>query len=112
LAIVGFGLSTEAFLLGLGFLAVAGAADVISAVFRGTILQASVPDRLRGRLSSIHFAVVVGGPRLGDTEAGLVAHLTSPVFSVISGGAACVVGIIVLALLIPQFARYHAGDDL
>jgi MFS family permease len=112
LAIVGFGLSTEAFLLGLGFLAVAGAADVISAVFRGTILQASVPDRLRGRLSSIHFAVVVGGPRLGDTEAGLVAHLTSPVFSVVSGGAACVVGVIVLALLIPGFAKYHAGEDV
>jgi hypothetical protein len=41
-----------------------------------------------------------------------VAHLTSPVFSVISGGAACVVGVLVLALLIPQFARYHAGEDV
>jgi MFS family permease len=110
-AIVGFGLSTQAFWLALAFLAVAGAADVISAVFRGTILQATVPDRLRGRLSSIHFAVVVGGPRLGDTEAGLVAQLTSPVFSVISGGAACVIGVAVLALLVPEFARYHAGDE-
>jgi hypothetical protein len=97
--------------LALSFLAVAGAADVISAVFRGTILQATVPDRLRGRLSSIHFAVVVGGPRLGDAEAGLVAQLTSPVFSVISGGAACVIGVAVLALLVPAFARYHAGED-
>jgi MFS family permease len=110
-AIVGFGLSTGAFWLALSFLAVAGAADVISAVFRGTILQATVPDRLRGRLSSIHFAVVVGGPRLGDAEAGLVAQLTSPVFSVISGGAACVIGVAVLALLVPAFARYHAGED-
>src|SRR5918996_221891 len=93
-AIVAFGLSTRAFWLALAFLAVAGAADVISAVFRGTMLPSAVPDRLRGRLSSIHFAVVVGGPRLGDVEAGLVAHLTSPVFSVISGGAACVVGIV------------------
>jgi MFS family permease len=110
-AIVAFGLSTGAFWLALGFLAIAGAADVISAVFRGTILQSSVPDRLRGRLSSIHFAVVVGGPRLGDAEAGLVAQLSSPVFSVISGGAACVIGVGVLALLVPEFARYHAGDD-
>jgi MFS family permease len=111
-AIVAFGLSTQAFWLALAFLAIAGAADVISAVFRGTILQSSVPNRLRGRLSSIHFAVVVGGPRLGDAEAGLVAHLTSPVFSVVSGGAACVVGVGALALLAPQFARYHAGDDV
>jgi MFS family permease len=110
-AIVAFGLSTGAFWLALAFLAIAGAADVISAVFRGTILQSSVPNRLRGRLSSIHFAVVVGGPRLGDAEAGVVAHLTSPVFSVVSGGAACVIGVAALALLVPEFARYHAGDD-
>jgi MFS family permease len=110
LAIVGFGLSTEAFWLALGFLAVAGAADVISAIFRGTILQETVPDSLRGRLSSIHFMVVVGGPRLGDLEAGAVAQLTSPVFSVVSGGLACLAGVGLLALLVPRFARYHAGE--
>jgi predicted MFS family arabinose efflux permease len=110
LAIVGFGLSTGAFWPALGFLAVAGGADVISAIFRSTILQSSVPDTLRGRLSSIHIMVVVGGPRLGDVEAGLVAQLTSPVFSVVSGGIACVVGVAVLAALVPQFRRYHAGE--
>jgi MFS family permease len=110
LAIVAFGLSTSAFWLALGFLAIAGAADVISAIFRGTILQETVPDALRGRLSSIHFMVVVGGPRLGDVEAGAVAQLTSPVFSVVSGGAACVAGVALLALLVPRFARYHAGE--
>jgi MFS family permease len=110
LAIVGFGLSTQAFWLALGFLAVAGASDVISAIFRGTILQESVPDSLRGRLSSIHFMVVVGGPRLGDLEAGAVAQLTTPVFSVVSGGVACLAGVVLLAVLVPQFARYHAGD--
>ncbi|HEX2024986.1 MAG TPA: MFS transporter [Actinomycetota bacterium] len=110
LAIAAFGLSTEAFWLGLVFLAVAGAADVVSAIFRSTILQGTVPDSLRGRLSSIHFMVVVGGPRLGDVEAGVVAHLTSPVFSVISGGAACVIGVGLLALLVPAFRRYHAGE--
>jgi predicted MFS family arabinose efflux permease len=109
-AIVAFGLSTQMFWLGLGFLAIAGAADVVSAIFRGTILQQAVPDSLRGRLSSIHFMVVAGGPRLGDVEAGLVAQLTSPVFSVVSGGAVCVAGVAILALLVPRFARYHAGD--
>jgi MFS family permease len=110
LAIVAFGLSTEAFLLSLRLHALAGAADVISAIFRGTILQEAVPDSLRGRLSSIHFMVVVGGPRLGDLEAGAVAQFTSPMFSVVSGGAACVAGVALLALLVPQFARYHAGE--
>lgn len=110
LAIAGFGLSTRAFGLGLGLLAIAGAADVVSAVLRGTILQGSVPDRLRGRLSSIHFAVVVGGPRLGDAEAGIVAHLVTPAFSVISGGLACVLGVGLLAFVVPEFRRYHAGE--
>lgn len=110
LAIVGFGLSTEAFALALVFLAIAGAADVISAIFRGTILQSSVPDRLRGRLSGIHIMVVVSGPRLGDFEAGLVGQLISPIFSVVSGGIACVAGVAWLALAVPQFRRYHAGE--
>ena len=83
---------------------------MISAIFRSTILQSSVPDALRGRLSSIHIMVVVGGPRLGDLEAGLVAQLTSPMFSVVSGGIACVAGVAVLAAVVPQFRRYHAGD--
>jgi MFS family permease len=110
LAIMGFGLTTEAFWLALVFLAIAGGADVISAIFRGTILQETVPDSLRGRLSSIHFMVVVGGPRLGDVEAGVVASLTSPTFSVVSGGLACVAGVAVLGALVPQFRKYHAGD--
>ncbi|HEV3475159.1 MAG TPA: MFS transporter [Actinomycetota bacterium] len=110
LAIVGFGLSTEAFWLALGFLAIAGAADVISAIFRSTILQGAVPDSLRGRLSAIHIVVVTGGPRLGDLEAGVVAQLISPMFSVVSGGAAVVLGVMGLAGAVPAFARYRAGD--
>ena len=72
----------------LGALAIAGWADVISAVLRNTILQSSIPDDMRSRLSSFQMAVVLGGPRLGDTEAGAVAALTSTEFSVISGGLA------------------------
>jgi MFS family permease len=111
LAITAFGLLGKLFVLGLVLLAVAGGADVISAVFRGTILQLSVPDALRGRLSAIHIMVVTGGPRLGDVEAGVVASLVSPIFSVVSGGIACVAGVAVLALLVPELARYHAGED-
>jgi hypothetical protein len=106
-AITAFGLSGGLFWLALGWLAVAGGADVVSAVLRGTILQLSIPDRLRGRLSAIHIMVVTGGPRLGDVEAGAVASLVSPWFSIVSGGVACVVGAVSLALLVPEFARYR-----
>src|SRR5207249_5325283 len=107
-AITLFGLSGRFFLLALAFLFVAGAADVISAVFRGTILQLSVPDSLRGRLSAVHIMVVTGGPRLGDFEAGGVAALVSPWFSVVSGGVACVLGVVALARAYPELRRYHA----
>ena len=106
-AIAGFGL-VGWLPLGLFLLAVAGAADVISAVFRNTILQLSVPDALRGRLSSVHIAVVTGGPQLGDAEAGAVAALTSARVSVVSGGLACVVGVLLLLRLVPELARYDA----
>ncbi len=106
-AITGFGL-TSLLPLGLLFLALAGAADVISAVFRNTILQLAVPDALRGRLSSVQIAVVTGGPRLGDTESGAVAAMTSPQFSVVSGGVACVVGVALIAWRWPEYRRYDA----
>jgi MFS family permease len=109
--ITAFGLVGTNLWLGLFFLAVAGAADVISAVFRSTILQVSVPDSLRGRLSGIHILVVTGGPRLGDFEAGVVAQLfDSATVSVVSGGVVCIAGAALLALLVPEFARYHAGE--
>lgn len=106
LAIAGFGL-VPWLPVGLALLAVAGGADVVSAVFRNTILQLEVPDRLRGRLSAAHIAVVTGGPRLGDAEAGAVAALTTPRFSVVSGGLACVAGVAVLARLMPELAAWR-----
>jgi MFS family permease len=109
--ITAFGLVGSHLWLGLFFLAVAGAADVISAVFRNTILQLTIPERLRGRLFGIHILVVTGGPRLGDLEAGLVAAAFSPTVSVVSGGLLCIAGTALLALLVPEFRRYHAGDD-
>jgi hypothetical protein len=107
--IAAFGLVSDLW-LGLLLLAIAGAADVISAVFRSTILQLSVPDALRGRLSQIHILVVTGGPRLGDLEAGLVASAFSPAVSVVSGGLLCIAGAALLAWLVPSFGRYHAGE--
>lgn len=107
--IAAFGLVSNLW-LGLVLLALAGAADVISAVFRSTILQLSVPDSLRGRVSQIHILVVTGGPRLGDLEAGMVASAFSPVVSVVSGGLLCVAGAALLAVLVPSFRRYHAGE--
>src|SRR5439155_23628193 len=91
-------------------LGVAGVADVNSPVCRRTILQLVVPDSLRGRLNGVHILVVTGGPRIGDFEAGIVGAAFTPFVSVVSGGVACVVGVAILAKLVPQFARYHAGD--
>ncbi|HSJ49808.1 MAG TPA: MFS transporter [Actinomycetota bacterium] len=105
-----FGLVGSNLWLALVLLALAGGADVISAVFRNTILQLTVPDHLRGRLSGIHILVVAGGPRLGDLEAGLVAAAFTPTVSVVSGGLLCVAGAGLVARLVPQFRRYHAGD--
>jgi MFS family permease len=97
--------------LALVLLAIAGAADVVSAVFRNTILQTTVPDALRGRLSSVQIAVVTGGPRLGDAEAGAVAALTSARVSVVSGGVACMLGVLAVARLLPEFSRYRTTHD-
>ena len=108
-AIAAFGISTW-LPLGLVLLAVAGAADVISAVFRGTILQLHVPDRLRGRLQALNIAVVTGGPRLGDLEAGAVATATNAQFSVLSGGLACVAGVALFAKVLPELAAWRAED--
>ena len=110
LGIVGFGLAGDRLGVAIVCLAIAGAADVISAVFRGTILQSNVPDDLRGRLSAVNIVVVTGGPRIGDVEAGLVAALASPTVSVIAGGVLCVVGVVALGFAIPSFARFRPGD--
>ncbi|MGH8874034.1 MAG: MFS transporter, partial [Acidimicrobiia bacterium] len=109
-AIAAFGF-TSSLPIALGLLAAAGAADVVSAVFRNTILQLSVPDALRGRLSAIHMAVVSGGPRVGDLEAGTVAALTSVRVSVVSGGVACIAGALVIARLLPELRRYVHPPD-
>ena len=92
-------------------LAAAGCADVISAVFRSTIIQLAVPDALRGRLAGLQIAVVTGGPRLGDLESGAVAAAFGDTVSVVSGGLTCIAGALLLARLLPGFRhqRVSAG---
>ena len=84
----------------------AGWADVVSAVFRNTIIQFSGPDSMRGRLMGVQMAVVAGGPRLGDLEAGVVATAFGDTVSVVSGGLACVAGALLVARSLPGF-RYQ-----
>ena len=101
-AILLFGLSTAFFGLALLFLAVAGAADVVSAVFRSSVVQMETPDELRGRVAAINILVVTSGPQVGDIEAALVASAIGTQLSVISGGLLCLVGVVVVARLFPE----------
>jgi MFS family permease len=95
--------------LGVLLLALAGAADVISAVFRQAVQQRAVPDHLQGRLSGTFFAVVAGGPRLGDAETGLAAAIGGPEFAVWSGGIACLAGVGILLWRFPELWRDRGG---
>jgi MFS family permease len=111
-AITLFGLSTFSFALAFVFLAIAGAADVISAVFRATIVQLAAPDELRGRVSSINILVVTSGPRLGDIEAAAVASAIGTQLSVVSGGVLCLVGLLGVVRFFPELARHtHERPD-
>jgi MFS family permease len=89
-------------------LAVGGAADAFSAVARSTIMQTITPDRLRGRMSAVYSMVVVGGPSIGDVEAGGVASAFDPEVSIVSGGVLCLLSLGVVAAALPQLFRYRA----
>ena len=91
-------------------LAVAGAADSVSAVCRTTINQTVTPDHMRGRMSSVFSLVVTSGPRLGDIESGVVAGATTPRFSVTSGGLACLVGVGIVMIAFPALKRYDSDE--
>ena len=108
-AVAAFGL-TRVLWLGVLMLAVSGAADTVSSVYRHTILQVATPDAMRGRLQGVFIVVVAGGPRLGDFTAGTVAAISTETFAVISGGCACMVGVGLLAARYRGFARYDATD--
>jgi len=109
-AIAAFGFSRGLW-VGLVLLAVAGAADNISAVFRSTIMLSATPEALRGRLTGIEFMQVASAPTLGNVEAGVVASATSLRFSIVSGGFACIAGTLLVALAFPALIRYDAKRD-
>ena len=107
-AITCFGLSRVLW-VGLILLAIAGCADMVSAVFRTSILLESTPDAFRGRLIGIYVVVVVAGPNLGDVESGAVASVTNEAVSIVSGGLLCLLGVLVLAAIMPSFAQYRSN---
>ncbi len=106
LAITGFGL-VPSLPAALALLVVAGAADVVSSVFRMMIVQQVTPDAIQGRVNSLMFVGLQGGPRLGDAEAGAAAALAGPQFAAWSGGLLSVVTAVVTCWAIPQFWRYR-----
>jgi MFS family permease len=104
------GLAQQRWLM-VALLAVGGAADLVSAVYRQSMMQTFAPDRLRGRLQGIFIVVVAGGPRLGDLRAGSAAELTGPTTSWTGGGFAAAGLALVLALAFPALLRYRPPVD-
>ncbi|HET7168677.1 MAG TPA: MFS transporter [Candidatus Limnocylindrales bacterium] len=98
--------STAIFAVALAMLALAGAADMLSAVFRNTIVQLGAPDALRGRVMSIHTLVVTSGPRVGDIQSAVVASIIGPGQAVVVGGLACVAGAGIVARTIPELGAH------
>lgn len=105
-------------IVGLGFaphlpaavlcLAMAGAADSVSAVFRGTIWNETIPSDLRGRLAGVEMISYLSGPLLGNARAGWVASISSNMISVVSGGLACFAGVLLCIPILPAFWNYRA----
>ena len=115
-AFAGFAIAPRLW-LALSLLAVAGAADAFTVVFRGSIVATVTPDQLRGRVMAADYVIGAGGAQLGNLEAGALGSLTSPVISALSGGLATIAGAVVIGLALPAFTRYrrrpdYPGEDL
>lgn len=107
IAIILFGLSSNLW-VAVFFLALAGAFDNISGIFRMTMWNETIPNHLRGRLAGIEMISYLSGPKLGDTEAGLVAAAFGVTASIISGGVLCIAGVAVSCYYLPKFWRYRS----
>jgi MFS family permease len=92
----------------LACLVVAGAADMVSGIFRDTLWNQTIPDHLRGRLAGVELLSYGIGPSAGQVRAGAVASLTTPRFSLISGGLLCVAAVGLVCLALPRFTAYRA----
>jgi MFS family permease len=113
LAIVAYGLVTIAFGLSTVFwltficLVLSGASDMVSTVLRHVIRQINTPDSMRGRMTSVNMMFFMGGPQLGELEAGLVAQAFGPVVSVVSGGIGCLLAVAWISRSTPELAGYR-----
>ncbi len=107
LAIIGFGLSPWLWLAAV-FLALAGVADLVSMVFRGTIMQEAATDEMRGRLQGVFTVVVAGGPRLADLAHGTAGAAVGTALAVSGGGVLVIVAMLVTVAAFPIFWRYCA----
>ena len=101
-----FGLS-RSFPLSVAAYMMAGMADQVSVVMRSTAVQLSTPDELRGRVSAVNMLFIGASNQLGAAESGFVAHLTSPTFTVVSGGVLCLVVVATIAWRLPELRRYR-----
>lgn len=110
-AIVGFGAASNLW-IALACLLVAGAADGVSGIFRMTIWNQTIPDRLRGRMAGIEMVSYLTGPYLGNAQVGFTASLLGLRTGIMWGGAACVVGAGALAKMLPAFVRYHSREGI
>ena len=116
MAVAGYGIATILFGLSRSFwltalcLALIGATDMVSTVLRNLIRQLETPDHLRGRMTSVNMLFFMGGPQLGELEAGAVANLVSAPFSVVSGGVACLLTCGWVAWRTPSLRRYRKGE--
>jgi len=108
LATILFGVS-HVFWLSVIALALTGAADTVSSILRQTIRQMSTPDHLRGRMTSINMVFFMGGPQLGNLEAGVVANLRGAPWSVISGGVGCLLAVAWFAQKCPLLRLYRSS---
>jgi MFS family permease len=113
-AVAGYGLATVVFGLSRSFwltffcLAMTGATDTVSMVIRNIVRQLETPDRLRGRMTGINMVFFMGGPQLGELEAGTVANWLGATFSVVSGGVGCLVATGWVALSTPALRHYRS----
>lgn len=109
-AIVGFGLA-QSLWLAVFFMALAGAADMVSAIYRMSILQVATTDEMRGRLQGVFTVVVAGGPRIADVTHGWAAAGVGTAAAASGGGVLVIVLVVVAALVLPAFWRYRAPAD-
>ena len=109
LATLAFGLS-RSFVVSLLLLAATGAADTVSMILRQTIRQVVTPDDLRGRMTSVNMIFFMGGPLLGELEAGVVAALFSAPLSVVTGGLGCLIAVAVTAWKAPLLRKFDEQD--